>query len=150
MDIRGAIQADAHEKMVFAEKFSPFLGNGKAVCLDGVLYGDALLVVLSHRLRKEAEKIQPGQGWLPALKSKRNKAALVKFLKTASYQCLGCLQGHHAIFGSATVLLLIPIKAIVAAHIAKSGCGFYQKLKLLHNTSVFCNTVRGVLPTNKV
>ena len=150
MDIRGAIQADAHEKMVFAEKFSPFLGNGKAVCLDGVLYGDALLVVLSHRLRKEAEKIQPGQGWLPALKGKRNKAALLNFHKAALNQRLGSRPRHHAVFGVHAVLLLIPVKAILAAHVAVACGWFYQELKLLHSTSVCCNTVTGVLPTSRL
>lgn len=70
MHIRGAVQADTYEKVFFAEKFSPLLGNGKTICLDSVLHGDALLVVLSHRLRKEVEEVQPGQGRFPTLKGK--------------------------------------------------------------------------------
>ena len=59
MHIRGAVQADTYEKVFFAEKFSPFFGNSKAVCLDGVLHRYTLLVVLSHCLRKEPKEIQP-------------------------------------------------------------------------------------------
>ena len=49
----------AHEKIFFAEKSRPFFGNGKAVCLDGVLHCYTLLVVLSHCLRKKQKEIQP-------------------------------------------------------------------------------------------
>ena len=47
------------EKIFFAEKFRPFFGNSKAVCLDGILHRYTLLVVLSHCLRKEQKEIQP-------------------------------------------------------------------------------------------
>ena len=78
------------------------------------------LVVLSHRLRKEAEKIQPGQGWLPAPERQRNKAALLNFHKAALNQRLGSRPRHHAVFGVHAVLLLIPVKAILAAHVCSS------------------------------
>lgn len=86
MHIRGAVQADTYEKVFFAEKFSPLLGNGKTICLDSVLHGNVLLVVLSHRLRKETKEIQSGQRWLAALKGERNKAARLKFRKAALNQ----------------------------------------------------------------
>jgi len=70
MHIRGAVQADAHEEMFLAEKFSPFLGNCEAICLNGILHRDTLLVVLLHGLRKETEEIQPSQGRFPTLKGK--------------------------------------------------------------------------------
>jgi hypothetical protein len=50
------------------------------------LHGNVLLVVLSHRLRKETKEIQSGQRWLAALKGERNKAARLKFRKAALNQ----------------------------------------------------------------
>ncbi|MFR8708034.1 MAG: hypothetical protein ACLVFC_15040 [Subdoligranulum sp.] len=108
------------------KNFSPFLGNGKAVCLDGILHGDALLVVLSHRLRKEAKEIQPGQGWFSALKGKRNKAALVKFLKAALVSM--SRQSARVIMQSSEVLRGF------AAHPGKSNSG-----------SACCNSLLRVL-----
>ena len=150
MHIRGAVQADTYEKVFFAEKFSPFLGNCKAICLNGILHRDTLLVVLLHGLRKETEEIQPSQGRFPTLKGKRDITALFDFRKTALNQRFRSSERHDAVIRVHAILLLISIKAILAAHVAVARCGLNQELKLLHSTSVCCNTVTGVLPTSRV
>ena len=146
MNILRAVQANTDKKVFHLKKFSPFIGNGKSIRLDRILNTDVLLVVFADSLREKAKKVESRQSGFSTLKCKRYKTTLFKFFKAAPNQHLRRIERHHTVNSTRTLFLFISIEAILAAHIAETRCGFYQKLKLPHRSGYGFFTHKQVFP----
>ena len=116
-----AVQRNADEEIPFPENICPFFVQGQAVGLQGAMHLHAGAGVFFEKRKKIAEKIFPGKERFAPLKGERKLMLCVK--KGPSHQLFQGFLFHQAKGFRFPPAAHIPVKAILAAHIAKPRCG---------------------------
>ena len=121
VDFGGAIEAQAHEEIVFGEEGAPFVVEQRAVGLEGILYELAARVAALQR-DGLAKKIQPHQCRLAALPSKYDFRHVLR-LDELTHVGFQHLVRHAKTLRPRKHFFLFEVKAVAAPQVAHGADG---------------------------
>ncbi len=127
VDFAGAIDAEAHQKVVFLEESAPFVIEQDAVGLKSVLHDLVRTAVFLHEFDGAAEELDLHEGRLAALPSHSDVRSAVRFQQLAD---VGLERGlGHPILFVGIERFLGEEEAVRAIDIASGSARFREEVK---------------------